>query len=134
MKACSYCGAEYPDDAVMCTIDHTPFERLADPTEVGVPTEREPKNPEYRFSSISAEDMKKNFVTLLSCATLPEAGVIVGRLEAAGIEVFVPDESLMTVTGGCWTTFGSVRVQISPKDYEAAKELLGDIYGVARKE
>lgn len=25
MKKCSYCGAEYPDDAVMCAIDHTPF-------------------------------------------------------------------------------------------------------------
>jgi hypothetical protein len=23
MKKCSYCGAEYPDDAVMCAIDHT---------------------------------------------------------------------------------------------------------------
>jgi len=26
MKKCSYCGAEYPDDAVMCAVDHTPFE------------------------------------------------------------------------------------------------------------
>jgi hypothetical protein len=25
MKKCSYCGAEYPDDAAMCSIDHTPF-------------------------------------------------------------------------------------------------------------
>jgi hypothetical protein len=23
MKKCSYCGAEYPDDAVVCAIDHT---------------------------------------------------------------------------------------------------------------
>ena len=28
MKKCSYCGAEYPDDAVMCAIDHTPFEGM----------------------------------------------------------------------------------------------------------
>ena len=28
MKKCSYCGAEYPDDAVMCAIDHTPFEEM----------------------------------------------------------------------------------------------------------
>ena len=26
MKKCSYCGAEYPDDAVMCAIDHTPLD------------------------------------------------------------------------------------------------------------
>ncbi len=25
MKKCSYCGAEYPDDAAMCAIDQTPF-------------------------------------------------------------------------------------------------------------
>ena len=25
MKKCSYCGAEYPDDAVMCATDQTPF-------------------------------------------------------------------------------------------------------------
>lgn len=25
MKSCSYCGAEYPDDAVMCVTDHTPL-------------------------------------------------------------------------------------------------------------
>ena len=26
MKKCSYCGAEYPDDALVCTIDHTPLD------------------------------------------------------------------------------------------------------------
>ncbi len=122
MKKCSYCGAEYPDDASICTIDHTPFERPAEPKEP------ESKKPEYRFPPISAQDGEKDFVTLLSCATLPEASVIVGRLEAAGIEVFVPDESVTTVTGGCWATFGSVRVQIASKDYDAARELLSDIY------
>jgi hypothetical protein len=29
MKKCSYCGAEYPDDAVMCAIDHTPLGSLS---------------------------------------------------------------------------------------------------------
>ena len=26
MKRCSYCGTEYPDDAMVCTLDQTPFE------------------------------------------------------------------------------------------------------------
>lgn len=126
MKTCSYCGAEYPDDAVICTIDRTPFEQPAEPKKP------ESKEPKYRFPPISAEDREKDFVTLVSCATLPAADIIVGRLEAAGIDAFIPDESLMAVSGGGWaTTFGFIRVQIAPKDYEAAKELLSDIYEVA---
>jgi hypothetical protein len=26
MKKCSYCGAEYPDDALVCAVDQTPFD------------------------------------------------------------------------------------------------------------
>jgi len=128
MKTCSYCGAEYPDDAVICTIDHTPFERPVESEEV---EQLEPKNPEYRFRPISAEERQRDFVTLVTCATLPAADVIVGRLEAAGIEASIPHESVMSLMGGGVSGFGLVRVQIAPKDYEAARELLSDIYKVA---
>ena len=129
MKKCSYCGAEYPDDAVICAIDHTPFERPAEqPAEASTP---EPKKPEYRFPPISAEDRGKDFVTLVTCASLPAADIILGRLEAAGIEASIPDESMMNMMGGGLGAFGFVRVQIATKDYDAAKELLGDIYDVA---
>jgi hypothetical protein len=125
MKKCSYCGAEYPDEAAMCTIDHTPFESPAEPQK------SEPKRPEYRFPLLSAEERERDFVTLVTCATLPAADVIVGRLEAAGIEASIPDESLMNVMGGGLAAFGFVRVQVASKDYDAARELLGDIYEVA---
>ena len=107
----------------MCAIDHTPFERPAEPPPP------EPEKPEYVFPPISAADRQKDFVTLVSCATLPAADVIFGRLQVAGIEASIPDESLMNVMGGGLGAFGFVRVQISPKDYDAARELLGDIYG-----
>ena len=124
MKKCSYCGAEYPDDAVVCPIDHTPFEPPAEPPP---PKARE---PEYRFPPLSADDRQKDFVTLVTCATLPAADIILGRLQAAGIEASMPDESLMNVMGGVLTGFGKVRIQIAPKDYDEAKELLSDIYAV----
>jgi hypothetical protein len=125
MKKCSYCGAEYPDDAVMCAIDHTPFECPAEPPPP------EPKIAEYHFWPFLAEGSHKDFVTLVSCATLPAADVIISRLQVAGIEAFIPDESLMQIMGGNLNAFGYVRVQIAPKDYESARDLLSDIYNAA---
>src|SRR5215469_8581659 len=46
MKKCSYCGAEYPDDATECLIDKTPFEEDApSPTATVQP----PPNPAARL-------------------------------------------------------------------------------------
>jgi hypothetical protein len=123
MKKCSYCGAEYSDDAVMCAIDHTPFERhsehLSEP-----PPLPEPKRSEYEFPPLSLADRQKDLVTLVTCRTLAEADLIVSRLRAARIKTFLPDESLMQVIGWNLNTYGYVRVQIAPKDYDAARELL----------
>lgn len=43
MKRCSYCGAEYPDDSVMCTLDQTPLESS---NPAPVPVRAEPEIPE----------------------------------------------------------------------------------------
>lgn len=59
------------------------------------------------------------------CRTLAEADLIVSRLRAAGIEAFLPDECLMQTVAWNFNTYGYVRVQISPKDYDAARELFG---------
>ena len=66
-------------------------------------------------------------MTLASCANVPAADVVIGRLQAAGIEAFISDASATEVMSGI-NAFGYVRVQIAPKDYEAARELLSDIY------
>ena len=52
------------------------------------------------------------------------ADIVVGRLQAAGISAFLPDENLMQAIGWNFNTFGYVRVQVSPNDYDAAKALL----------
>jgi hypothetical protein len=54
-----------------------------------------------------------------------EADLVVCQLEAADITTFIPDQSLIqTVPWWNMITFGYVRVQVSPKDYESARTLL----------
>ncbi|HEY3762498.1 MAG TPA: DUF2007 domain-containing protein [Verrucomicrobiae bacterium] len=106
MKTCPYCGAEYPDDTTICAADHTPLDR---PAQASAP-EQQPG---------------LDFVTLTRCQNLFEADFLASRLQSAGIEVFIPDASVMQVMGAFdQSAFGYVRVQVSPKDYDAAKELL----------
>jgi len=73
---------------------------------------------------LASTELQNDLVTLLTCRTLAEADLIVSRLEGAGIGAIIPDEFLMQAV--CWNlnTYGYVRVQISPKDYEAAKACL----------
>jgi hypothetical protein len=120
MKKCSYCGAEYPDDAAMCAIDHTPFERPSEPP----PPKCERKQTEYDFVPLSEADYRNNLVTLVRCRTLLAADMVAAMLRAAGIEVFLPDEFLMQAVGWNVNTYGYVRVQVSPKDYVSARNLL----------
>jgi cell division septation protein DedD len=107
----------------MCAIDHTPFET---PSEPPPPPPPELKRPEYDFAPLSEGDRQKDLVTLVACRTLGEADMVVSRLRAAGIEAFLPDESLMQVIAWNLNTYGYVRVQIAPKDYDAARDLLAE--------
>jgi hypothetical protein len=79
----------------------------------------------FESASLSAEDQQRDFVTLVKCPTLVEADLVASQLRAAGIEPFLPDESLMQMIGWNLNTFGYVRVQVTPKDFEAGRALLG---------
>ncbi len=50
--------------------------------------------------------------------------MVVCKLRAAGIAAFIPDEFLMQTIGFNVNTFGYVRVQVAPKDHDAAKAVL----------
>jgi Putative prokaryotic signal transducing protein len=124
MNKCPYCGAEYADDVLECPIDHTPLVEPKVKTAPAASPRAESDQAEYKFAPTSAADRQRDLVTLVKCGTLVEADLVVSRLRAAGIQAFIPDECLMQNIGFNLNTFGYVRVQVAPQDYEAAGNLL----------
>ncbi len=105
MKECAYCGGKNEDEAVRCS---------------GCGTDKFKTDATVEAPKLNEQE---EFVTVFSCQRLTDADIIVGRLEAAGIETFVPDEFLMQTIGFNLNTYGYVRVRVHRKDYASAKEL-----------
>ncbi|SRR5579862_5279996 len=124
MNKCSYCGAEYSDDVPECPIDHTLLVEPGTAAAPNSPPRSGPARPDYEFPPLSPAERQKDLVTLVTCGTLVAADLVVSRLQAAGIQAFIPDECLMQTIGFNLNTFGYVRVQVASQDYDAARDLL----------
>jgi hypothetical protein len=120
MKTCSYCGAQYPDDTAECPVDHAAMS--APPAAAAT----ESQGAAFEFSTLTPEQMQQDLVTLVSCETLTSADMVVCRLEAAGITAFIPDKFRSQTLAFNLNSIGYVRVQVAPKDYDAAKEILSE--------
>lgn len=125
MKTCPYCGAEYPDGATRCAIDETPLTPPAPAAakHAPAPVLASPR-AEFELASLTEAQKEQDLVTLVRCGTLVSADMIASRLRAAGIESFIPDESLVQSIGFNLNAIGFVRVQVSPDDYERAKAII----------
>lgn len=120
MKRCAYCGRENPTDASHCVECGTEIgDEIASADSSGERPIRA-----YEFAGLTAEELQQDFVTLVRCRTLADADLIVSCLAGSGIQALIPDEYLMQAI--CWNlnTYGYVRVQIPPRDYQAAVDLL----------
>jgi len=127
MKYCAYCGKENGDEAVYCREGGTEgFKTTAAAERPAEPVTPEPESgsSKLEFLTPSPREMEMDLVNLARCRTLGEADLLVAQLEAGGIPAFIPDQFLMQNVGFNLNTYGYVRVQVSPKDYEVAKELL----------
>ena len=125
MKTCAYCGRENDDDAALCsecgTADFKGTNREVTPP---TSTTESAQPSEQAFVPLTPADMLKDLVVLTRCRTLMEAEMLVSRLDSTGIYAFIPDQFLMQAVTWNLNTYGYVRVQVSPKDYAAAKEFL----------
>lgn len=131
MKICAYCGRENDDEAVYCRECGTEEFKvtageLAEKAPASALPQKPPESaaPSLTFRELTAEEMKLDWVTLTACRTTLEADMVASQLRAAGISVFIPDEFLMQAIAWNVNTYGYVRVQVPPKDYEHAKDFL----------
>ena len=123
MKKCTYCGRENDDEAVHCSECGIEFVQTS-PTQAT--PEAEPPRPKYQICPLSPADAKFDLVTIVTCQTLFDADMVVSELEAAGITAHIPDEFMAEAMAFNLAAVGYVRVQVSPQDYEAAKDVIED--------
>jgi hypothetical protein len=123
MKTCSYCGRENDEHATHCLECATEFVEVTSPPQA---TEPGPTRPKYKILPLSPEQAKLDLVTIVNCETLFEADVVVSELEATGITAVIPDEFVAEAFAYGLNALGYVRVQVAPKDYEAAKDVIED--------
>jgi len=110
MKLCSYCGRENAEESRFCA-------------ECGKEFDAQAKVARRDAGGKRGDD--PDWVTVVKCRTLMEADLLVARLRAAGIESFLPDEASLAAALPC-NTYGYVRVQVPPAQFEAARALLED--------
>jgi hypothetical protein len=125
MKTCPYCGAEYPDGTPCCTIDETPLSPPpAAPPRVAPPDLQPARRAEFEIPPLTEAQRRLDLVTLVRCGSLLSADLIASRLQAEGIETFIPDQSVVQTMGYNLNAVGYVRVQVSPADYDRAREII----------
>ena len=123
MKICAYCGHQNDDAAIQCRECGT--DEFKSGAQVNVPSfVTSPIPTKLEFVPLAPEEKENDFVTLARCRTLLEADMLVAQLESAGISAFIPDQFLMQAISWNVNTYGFVRVQVPPKEYETAKEFL----------
>jgi hypothetical protein len=106
MKKCAYCGRDNEDMAVACRECGEEFEALSDPA------------PQLIDPALSP-------VIVGTFGSLEEANWLAARLEAAGIEAFIPEEFASQVFSAV-VPFELVTVRVAAKDYEAAKAIVAE--------
>jgi len=120
---CAWCGRENAAGSVTCYECGSSLKRpKAKPEKQPKAADRNP--PRWQFRTLTADEMKLDLVTLLTCRSIVEADVVAGQLEGIGISAFIPDEFVAQVMAWNINGLGYVRVQVSPGDYERAKDFL----------
>lgn len=108
MKKCSYCGRENLEDALTC----------AGCGKTLPASSSEPPSADLIDPALAP-------VVLATFGNLQEASVLAGRLQAAGIEAWIPEEYGSQVFSRV-LGIEPLTVRVAAKDYEAARQILAE--------
>lgn len=111
MKTCSYCGRENEDAVSFCSGCGQSFSAPPAPLESKV-------DPRLVDPALAP-------VAVATFHSLTEAELLLSRLQAAGIEAYIPEEYTSDVFSGV-IPFELVTVRVAAKDYEDAKAVVED--------
>ena len=124
MKKCSYCGQEYPDDAMVCATDQTPLDSCdsAAPT----PSSEPPAPP----SAAEADDEVPDRYCNLGQFNVSEADRLLKQFEESGIRFQIDKVERRAFTGGGLThgagyaNATSIEIFVHQDDEENATKIL----------
>jgi len=108
MKKCTYCGCPNEDAAVGCRECGEQFETSSSP------------DPEPQ-----ALDPSLSPAIVAQFSNLQQASLLAGRLEAAGIQAWIPEEYSEQIFSGV-VGLESLTVRVSAKDYQAAMAVVAE--------
>jgi hypothetical protein len=83
----------------------------------------DPKDGKREILPLLPEDAQKDWVTILAPHSEFQADIVIGRLKASGIAARLKYSKIGAWVGG--NTMGFV--QVRPKDYDAAKDVLNEV-------
>lgn len=68
--------------------------------------------------------MPREIVTIATFSSPPEAEIAKGKLEAEGVEAFIPDTAASSILALAQPAMGGIRLQVAVSDAERARDIL----------
>ena len=122
MKKCSYCGKEYPEEALVCAIDHEPLQ-----SDSPMPnSDSEVNNSDSVEMPIQADeetDVPDGFRCLGKFDPF-EAARLLKRFEHDGIRFLIDRIEKPVETGRGFRKMGLIEIDVYQGDYETANKIL----------
>ncbi len=123
MKKCTYCGKEYPEEALICAIDHEPLQSDIPPTNSDFEVNQIEEKAETPVQVDDETEAPAGFRCLGKFDT-SEASRLLKRFEATGIRFLIDRIEKSAETGRGFRKIDLIEIDVHQDDYEAANNIL----------